>query len=338
MFAQKSQRLDSLKVAVLAGGESDERAVSLESGAAVSLALERRGHAVTQIDPAERDVTSVAWNGFDVAFLALHGRFGEDGQVQELLDASGVCYTGSDAHSSRTAFSKSAAKERFIQSGVLTPPYVLIHQSDAASLIQKHARKIGFPLVVKPDAQGSSLGVSLVGSPDELPQALARCFHFDPFGLLEAAVIGTEWTVGLLDEQPLPLIQIATERVFFDYHAKYKDESTEYRFEFDIEPDVAAAIQSAGCLAGRTLRTRGLARVDIRLDRFQQPWVLEVNTNPGLTQHSLIPMAAARIGMDLGELCERSIRSCLADSARPRQHPIATAKAAAPGLTRARQN
>ena len=300
-----------MRIAVLAGGESAERAVSLESGAAVARALRERGHQVTEIDPADTDLTAVEWGNLDVAFLALHGPFGEDGQVQSILEAAGIAYTGSDAAVSRLAFSKSASKERFTQHGVPTPPYVLVHELDDAARVQHEAQKLGYPLVVKPDAQGSSLGVSIIDSPEQLPQALSRCFQLDAFVVVERAIVGTEWTLGLLDDLVLPLIQIETGRQFFDYQAKYEDDETVYRFEFALPTNVIQAIESAGRRAAEALSTRGVVRVDIRLDQLHQPWVLEVNTIPGFTDHSLIPKAAARMGISLGELCERAVQSCL---------------------------
>ena len=301
-----------LQIAVLCGGASSERSVSLESGAAVVSALAGRGHKVTPLDPAEVDLAMVEWGRFDAAFLALHGAFGEDGHVQTQLEGFGVSYTGSDADTSRLAFSKSASKERFAQHNVPTPPYVLIHESDDAARIHQQAKMRGYPLVVKPDAQGSSLGVSIVQTPDELPQALARCFHLDRFGVLEAYIAGSEWTVGLLDDETLPLIRIETARPFYDFYAKYEDEATEYLFDFALPAPVVKAIETAGRRAGAALGTRGLARVDLRLDRYNQPWVLELNTIPGFTSHSLVPKAAARMGIGFGELCERAVRTCLA--------------------------
>lgn len=300
-----------LRIAVLAGGISRERNISLESGEAVAKSLSERGHTVTQIDPANIDLRALDWTSFDVAFLALHGTFGEDGHVQQILEEAGIPFTGSDSVASRLAFSKSAAKERFIQNGVPTPAYVLIHESDSASRIQKLANALGFPLAVKPDGQGSSLGVTIVQTPEELPQALARCFHFDPFGLMEVAIEGTEWTLGILDGEPLPLIQIETGRGFFDFAAKYEDDDTQYLFEFEFPTSVIKSIENAGRRAYESLGCRGLARVDLRLDRFHEPWLLEVNTIPGLTSHSLIPKAASQLGLSLGEVCERSIHNCL---------------------------
>ena len=305
-------RLQRLRVAVLAGGDSRERDISLESGCAVVRTLTVRGHRVTLIDPAQVNLLEYDWNGFEVAFLALHGTFGEDGQVQQILDEIGIPYTGSNADASRLAFSKSASKERFLQFGVPAPPYVLIHESDDAARIQQHARSIGYPLVIKPDAQGSSLGVSIVESPEQLPQAISRCFHYDSFGLIEAAVCGTEWTVGLLDDRLLPPILIETDRPFFDFTAKYEDNATRYVFEFDVPANVVKAIENAARNACDALGTRGLVRVDLRLDSLERPWVLEVNTIPGLTNHSLIPKAAAKTGLSLGQLCEQTISSCLA--------------------------
>ena len=299
------------QIALLAGGTSRERNISLESGAAVAKSLAERGHSVSPIDPAHVELSDLDWSSFDVAFLALHGTFGEDGHVQQILEEAGIPFTGSDSVASRLAFSKSAAKERFIQNGVPTPAYVLIHESDSAARIQQQANALGFPLAVKPDGQGSSLGITIVRTPEELPQALARCFHFDPFGLLEVAIDGTEWTLGLLDGEPLPLIQIETGRGFFDYTAKYEDDDTQYLFDFAFPASVIMSIESAGRRAYDALGCRGLARIDIRVDRFNEPWVLEVNTIPGMTGHSLVPKAAARLGLSLGAICERSIHNCL---------------------------
>lgn len=311
MANRDSEQQQPLRIAVLAGGTSRERNISLESGDSVAKGLSERGHIVSRIDPAHIDLGMLDWSSFDVAFLALHGTFGEDGHVQQILEEVGIPFTGSDSSASRLAFSKSAAKERFVQNEVPTAPYVLIHESDSAARIQQHAMALGFPLAVKPDGQGSSLGITIVRSQEELPQALARCFHFDPFGLLEVAIDGTEWTLGILDGQPLPLIQIETGRGFFDYTAKYEDDLTQYLFEFAFPSSVVKSIEHAGRRAYEALGCRGLARVDLRVDRFHQPWVLEVNTIPGMTSHSLVPKAASRIGLSLGALCERSIRNCL---------------------------
>ena len=299
------------RIAVLAGGDSDERAISLQSGAAVQQALAERGHFALPLDPSVVDLAGVDWCQFDVAFLALHGQFGEDGQVQQILDEAGIPYTGSDANASRLAFSKSAAKERFLQHGVPTPEYSLLHYTDDVSRIERITREIGYPLVVKPDCQGSSLGVSIVHAAEDVAAALKTCFQFDSFAVIERAILGTEWTVGMLDELVMPPIQIETDREFFDWQAKYEDDTTRYLFESKLPMHVLTAIADAAQNACRALGTRGMARVDLRLDDALVPWVLEVNTIPGFTSHSLVPKAAARMGIEFGELCERAIRSCL---------------------------
>ena len=309
----------SLRIAVLAGGDSDERIISLKSGAAVEDALTACGHQALHLDPALVELTGVDWNQFDAAFIALHGRFGEDGQVQQLLDDAQVRYTGSGAVASRVAFSKSAAKEKFVECGVPTPAYTLIHYTDDLDRIRREADRIGYPLVVKPDTQGSSLGVTIVRKPEQLPAALKLCFQLDSFGIIETMIEGTEWTVGLIDSQILPPIKIETSREFFDWQAKYEDDATQYIFDANVPPQVIERIEQIAFDCGSALGTKGMARVDLRLDHQLMPWVLEVNTVPGLTDHSLLPKAAARIGIDFPTLCNQMIQSCLR-SEPPRPH------------------
>lgn len=320
MTDSNTNAVPTFNITVLAGGESAESDISLLSGENVARALQARGHHVNVIDPSVVDLESYDWSQCDVVFIALHGTYGEDGHIQSTLDRLGVPYAGCDAPTSKLAFSKSASKERFIQHNVNTPAYVLIHQSDDAQRIEQHARSMGYPLVVKPDAQGSSLGVTIVNTPEELPQALARCFHYDSFGILESAIKGSEWTVSLIDDQLLPLIQIQTPHEFFDYEAKYEEDSTQYLFDFEVPTNVVQAITKAGVNACESLGTTGIVRVDILVDRFRQPWVLEVNTIPGFTDHSLVPKAAAKAGIDFGELCERSLVKCLTKTANKPQN------------------
>jgi len=320
-------------VSVLAGGASAERDVSLRSGAAVAAALRVGGHRVIEVDPAERNIASIRWDAVecplewsdgrfstaavtshplpvtrvDVVFLALHGAFGEDGGVQEILDSHGIPYTGSGAVASRIAFSKTAAKQAFIAQGVLTPRFVGIHFSDDEVRLHAAAEAIGYPLVVKPDRQGSSIGVTIVETPDRLLDATRECFRFDSVGLMESAIIGSEWTVGVIDDNPLPPIRIETSRSFFDFSAKYDDDTT--RYEFDGDSPALRRIAEIGCDACRAVGTQGIARVDLRIDAVGNPFVLEVNTIPGMTDHSLVPKAAARCGMSMTDLCERAIDS-----------------------------
>jgi D-alanine-D-alanine ligase len=299
------------RIIVLAGGTSAEREVSLSSGAAVLTALIERGLKAELVDPAITDLHQFGWRPGDIAFIALHGLFGEDGEVQQLLDAAGVPYTGSGAEASRLAFSKSAAKLRFQQHHVPTPPYVLVHRGDSPQRLRDQAARVGYPLAFKPDQQGSSLGISFVHDEAGLGAAAEHCFAYGPFAVLERAVPGTEWTLGAIDDVPLPLIQIHTPHDFFDYEAKYQDEQTEYLFDFTESTTVIDCIRAAGQAACRALGTSGIARVDIRLDANRQPWVLEVNTIPGMTDHSLVPKAAARAGLSFGDLCLQAIEAAL---------------------------
>lgn len=296
--------LNPLRVAVLSGGNSAERSISLKSGTAVATALSARGHQVTIIDPVDTPLDACDWRSVDVAFLALHGTFGEDGGVQKILEDHDVVFTGSDSAASKLAFSKSAAKERFTLSGISTPDYALVHKDDAAARIAEQATSIGYPLVVKPDGQGSSLGVVIVENESALADAVAQSFKLDNFCLLERAILGTEWTLGVIDDEPLPLIRIGTEHQFFDFEAKYNDDDTEYHFDESISDEFRNQLTEIGIRASQTLGTKGVARVDIMVDEAGQPWILEVNTIPGLTDHSLVPKAAANMGLDMGQFCE----------------------------------
>lgn len=300
------------RVVVLSGGTSSEREISLQSGVNVANALRQVGNEVEILDTADIPLETTDFSRYDVAFIALHGQFGEDGQVQTLLEERGIPYTGSRPTPSRIGLSKSASKERFILAGLPTPEYAIIHKSDCVERLHGVARKIGYPLVVKPNSQGSSLGVSIVHHPSELPLALANCFNFDDFGLIEQFIAGEEWTVGLLDQTILPPMRIETENPFFDYAAKYTDELTRHNLNPDVPEETVAEFGEVALRAAMAVGTSGLVRVDLRVDSQGRPWLLEVNTVPGLTTHSLVPLAAAFLGWNMPELCERAIASALA--------------------------
>ncbi len=312
MDGLKPVELAPLRIAVLAGGESAERKISLQSGAACVSALEAAGHSVVTVDPAIENLDRFDWSQIDVAFLALHGTFGEDGGVQQILERRGVAFTGSGSEASRLAFSKSAAKERFVATGVPTPANFVIHETDSLEEIAARANELGYPLVVKPDAQGSSIGVTIVRSPENLTDAVSQCFYFDAYGLLETAIAGQEWTLGVIDDEPLPLIRIGTSNTFFDYEAKYEDDATRYEFVDDLDPVIRDRLTETGLAACRSLGTSGVARVDLILDESGEPTVLEVNTIPGMTDHSLVPKAAAKIGLNMTDLCNLIVSRTLA--------------------------
>lgn len=307
----RSLPLTDARILLLTGGDSPEREISLNSGRTVAAALESLSLSVELLDPALTDLTRFAWQPEDVAFVALHGGSGENGEIQAILQAAGVPFTGSGPAASQLAFSKSAAKLRFQQSAVPTPAYVLIHRSDSDARLREQATRIGYPVAVKPDQQGSSLGVSIVQSPDELIDAARECFRYGAFGLIEQAIPGTEWTLAVLDDKPLPLIKIETGNAFFDFSAKYQDDATQYLFDFSEPPAVTDAIIRAGRDACLALGTAGVARTDLRVDSQGQPFVLEVNTVPGFTDHSLVPKAAARAGIPFPDLCRRMLESAL---------------------------
>ena len=303
-----------LRVVVLAGGDSPERAISLESGRQVAAALAELGHQVQIVDLAVADIEGLARAGCDTCFLALHGGAGEDGHVQQRLEALGVPFTGSGSRASRLAMCKSASKERFFQVGVPTQPYVLVHEADTAADIAGKTATLRFPLVVKPDSQGSSLGLGLARNGDELQAAARAALALEPFALVEPHISGREFTVAILGRQPLPLLEIISPGGLFDYEAKYESAMTDYRFDTGLMPDTAAEIEHTAVAAAEALSTAGLVRVDLILDRAARPWVLEVNTIPGMTTHSLAPKAAQRAGMSLAELCEWMLEDCLAAS------------------------
>lgn len=293
------------RIALLYGGTSAERAVSLGSGEAVARALESKGRLVDRIDPAVLPVTQVDWSQYDCAFLALHGTYGEDGQVQRELDKLGVRYTGSDAVASALAFDKVAAKARFDECDIPTPRAVSISETDDAAAITEKARRLGFPLVVKPRSQGSSVGITIVNRETQLASALARCFHYDSHGLIETAVLGDEWTVGVVNGATLNPVRIAATRTFYDYEAKYTDTSTQYHpADAAINPALVGRLRALGLAAFHAIGAADVARVDIRLDEHGHAWVLEVNTLPGFTSHSLLPKAAASEGIAFADLCE----------------------------------
>ena len=300
------------RVLVLAGGPSAERQVSLESGLAVASALQSRGHRVTMFDPIDGTLQGLNPQQFDVVFIALHGTFGEDGSVQALLEELQLPYTGSGIESSQTAISKSATKLKLQSAGLPTPNWIPIHDSTTAGELGAAVNEFRFPVVIKPDSEGSSLGVSILKRLEEVPAALESCFQYGSNGLIESAVLGSEWTVGVIDRKPLPPLQIVAEGEFYDFEAKYRSDRTEYHFPTDLSPDLLTRMQDLAVESCRVLETQGIVRVDFRLDRSEQPWILEVNTIPGMTSHSLIPKAAARVGITFDELCESELHSAIA--------------------------
>ncbi|MEX0977780.1 MAG: D-alanine--D-alanine ligase, partial [Pirellulales bacterium] len=265
-----------LRVIVLAGGDSAERDVSWRSGRSVSAALEAGGHRASLIDPAECLLDDGPWSEVDACFIALHGGAGEDGRVQQQLERLGVPYTGSGVEASRLAMSKTASKQRFLAQGVPTPPYVLITEHEKPARVANRVAPLGYPLIIKPDAQGSSVGVAIAEGPAQLVRALGEARCVGGPSLAEPLVRGREFTVALIDDVPLPTIEIVTPEPVFSYDAKYHSSLTEYRFDFQLADAHRDAIQQAAVAAAGALGTWGLTRVDVMLSHDGRAWVLEV--------------------------------------------------------------
>lgn len=294
------------RVAVFLGGLSSERAVSLDTGAAVLKALQDRGVDAHGWDPAEQPVADFARAGFDRVWIALHGPGGEDGALQGLLQWLDVPYTGSGVMASAIAMDKVRSKHLFRAAGIPTPDYAVIHSGEEASVA---AGNLGFPLIVKPSGQGSSVGMSKVVARGELNDAVDTALRYGETALLETCIAGDEFSVAVLQGEALPSIRIVTPRVFYDYRAKYESDRTEYICPGTTTPDQEAAYGELAIAAFRELGCTGWGRVDFMTGEDGQPLVLEVNTVPGMTSHSLVPMAAGQVGVDFEELCWRILET-----------------------------
>ena len=308
-------RKPTRKIALLSGGDSPEREISLASGEQAERALIEAGYECIRFDPAETDLQLIDWQTFDACFIALHGGAGENGRVQSQLDAWRVPYTGSGPNASALAMDKSAAKLRFLECGVPTLPFVSF-SADSGSIVvpaELSARlaELAYPLVIKPQCQGSSLGVAVAKSSDVLSSAVACAAEFDGELLAEPFIAGREFTVALLDRTPLPMIEVISPQSVFDYEAKYFSNSTRYEFEIELPRSVAGRIYRAAIDAAEALNTAGLVRVDLILDQHYSAWVLEVNTIPGMTDHSMAPRAAAAAGMKMPALVDWMVRDAL---------------------------
>jgi D-alanine-D-alanine ligase len=282
------------RIAVLKGGPSAEREVSLQSGAAVAGALRGLGYDVAEIDQVDTRVNLPP--GTEAVFIALHGTFGEDGTLQRLLEQQGIPFTGSNAESSRLAFDKVESKRLFERQGVATPRYEV--------LAPGQTRTMPLPLVVKPPRQGSSIGVSKVFDEAAWAEALAGALALDREALVEAFIPGAELTVGVVGDNVLPIVEIRAPEGYYDYRAKYTKGLTEYLVPAPLDPDVTRQCQELAWRAFQALGCRGLGRIDIRLTPDGYPFVLEVNTIPGFTETSLLPKAARAAGYEFPQLCE----------------------------------
>jgi D-alanine-D-alanine ligase len=294
-------RFAGARVGVFLGGISAEREVSLRTGAAVAAALRRKGHEVREIDIREDWLGTVRDAGVDVAFIALHGRFGEDGCIQAACEMAGLPYTGSGVAASAIAMSKMLGKRMAASAGVPCPPDEVYEGSAIAGA---KPPPFGFPLVVKPDREGSTIGISLVRSAPEWEGALAEAARHDSRVLAEAYVEGREITVSIVNGRVLPAIEIIPASGFYDYDAKYKytKGKTEYVIPVPMDRDILQRAADCTRRAAQAIRLRGAARIDYRVDRAGNVFFLEANTIPGMTETSLLPKAAKFDGMPFDEL------------------------------------
>ena len=284
------------KVAVLHGGMSSERAVSLKSGQAVLAALRSRGVDAHGIDVG-RDLAARLAEGYDRAFIALHGRFGEDGCVQGLLEVMGMPYTGSGVAASAVAMDKMLTKAVLRAASLPTPDFRLLHhEADLAT-----AASLGFPLILKPVSEGSSIGVSKVLSSADLGLAFRKARAYGPV-LAEACMTGPEYTCAILGDRTLPIIRLETPQAFYDYEAKYLLNTTRYHCPSGLSVAEERAMQALAWATFQALGARGWGRVDIMADGDGAPHVLELNTIPGMTDHSLVPMASRAAGLSFEDL------------------------------------
>jgi D-alanine-D-alanine ligase len=295
------------KVAVLLGGDSSEREISLLSGHAVLAALKRRGVNAHAFDPKELPIQSLAGEAFDRVWIALHGPGGEDGAMQGALEWLGIPYTGSGVLASALTMDKLKTKRVVVGAGYAAPEYaVLSSPADLAGALER----IGLPLMVKPASQGSSVGITKVKTAAQFPTAFAEARAIDPIVFAERFVSGAEYTVGVLHDRGLPSIRIKPATEFYDYEAKYFRNDTEYHCPSGLNAAEEAELQAAALGAFRVTDCVGWGRVDFMRDPATQKfYFIEINTTPGMTDHSLVPMAARQSGIDFEELVWRVLES-----------------------------
>ena len=282
----------------------------MKSGKAIAAALRAEGMEVIEIGEKEDIRSGVLKHRIDLAFIALHGRFGEDGQVQSFLEEEGISYTGSGVAASRLAMDKVASRRKFRQVGLSVPSFRIYHRGEA----HLHPPFPG-PLVVKPSREGSSIGLTIITSPREYENACRQAERYDERILVERYIPGRELTVGVLAEQALPVIEILPKNKFFDFQAKYTKGMTEFKLPAPLPEDLYREVQAAGLRSHRALGCYAYSRTDIILGKDDRPYILEVNTIPGFTATSLFPQAAAQAGINFNKLCVKMLELAVAREA-----------------------
>ena len=306
-------------IAVLIGGRSLERDVSLRSGRRIERALVERGYPVIALDVDETLVPNLLSEKPDLVYIALHGKDGEDGTIQELLEILGIPYTGPGPMASLIGFNKVLSKELFLTSGIPTPRYFTVSSSTleemgASKLLPLAWEKLGGPLVVKPCAQGSALGVSVANKLEDLPEALVTALGYDDRVLLESFVKGREVAISIIDDgepQALPAVEVIPRSGFFDFDARYTPGMTDYFVPARLSSEVAAEVERLALDTNRLLHCKELSRVDMIIGEDDTPYVLELNISPGMTETSLLPIAAEAAGISFPDLVERLVSLAL---------------------------
>jgi len=297
------------KVAVMLGGRSSEREVSLMSGTAVLEALQRRGVDAHAFDPSKQRLGTLLADSFDRVWIALHGPGGEDGALQGALEWIGLPYTGSGVLGSAIGMDKLRTKQLALASGVATPPFLVLGGADDC---RRAVEELGLPLAVKPATQGSSVGMSRVERAEDMVAAWRSASALDPVVIAEPWIAGQELTVAVLQGEALPSIRIETPRTFYDYQAKYFAEDTRYHVPSGLDAGAEEALRAAALAAFRATGAQGWGRVDFMRGADGVPMLLEINTVPGMTSHSLVPMAARAVGIDFDELVWRVLETSFA--------------------------
>lgn len=308
---------ENINVALLSGGRSGERQISLASGKAAGEALQEAGFNVTYLDPARKEDLIDLINGeFDVAFLCMHGKYGEDGTLQGMLEVIGLPYTGSGVWSSATAMDKSKSKTHYIEAGIKTPQSITLF-SKYDMTPEQLVEKLGSHIVIKPATEGSALGVTIVDGIENIDDALNEAFSLDNEVLVETYIAGTELTVAVIgnkDVKALPVIEIIPQNDFYDFESKYAPGGSKHICPAPLDAATTKKVQDLAIASHKALKCRGVSRTDIIMDHEEECWVLETNTLPGMTETSLFPDAARAEGISFPELCTILIEEALEDS------------------------
>jgi len=296
---------EQLKIAVLAGGVGAEREVSLQSGKNIYNALLEGGVDVVLSDITQEDLRILDDASIDVFFLALHGQFGEDGRLQKILEDRDLCFTGAGSEASRKSFDKLLSKQAFFHAHLPIAKHLIVQSDDTPEYLEKQLGKLADKFVIKPLKQGSSVGIEIIEDAATAAASALACFQRYGDCMVEEFIAGREITVGIVNGMPMPLIEIRSKTAFYDYHAKYVDDATEYLFDTIRDNRLVADIQQAALTCFQELGCRHLSRVDFILTEGGVPYILEINTLPGFTSHSLLPMAARKAGIPTPALCRQ---------------------------------